>query len=424
MDVSITGRGECVMKTVESRPLVLQGGKVIDGRGSEPQICDIMICGNRIEKIFPGNRSAGIAEDALFLDMSDMTILPGLIDTHTHIAMTKGDTELSGIKESVPFKTLKAFKNAEMTLEAGFTTIRDLGADNLIDLAVRDGINQKIIRGPRVLVSGFRILPTGADYPLYPPQVNFSERFTMDSPDEVRKATRSLLAMGVDVIKILTSGRTFRKSSSPDAYALSLEEATVAVEEAHNQGIPVSCHAHGSRGVKIALAAGCDTLEHGTTLDDEDIALMVKNGTFLVPTFSYGKRIEQNGDTSGLPDYIQQKALASRKRRLLSFKRALDGGVRYAMGSDAGMPLADHGKNAFEFYAMVEAGLTPMQAIMAGTSYAAECIGLEKEIGTLEEGKMADLIAVEGNPLEDISLLQDLSKIRYVMKEGIFEVKR
>ena len=186
------------MKTVESRPLVLQGGKVIDGRGSEPQICDIMICGNRIKKIFPGNRSAGIAEDALFLDMSDMTILPGLIDTHTHIAMTKGDTELSGIKESVPFKTLKAFKNAEMTLEAGFTTIRDLGADNLIDLAVRDGINQNIIRGPRVLASGFRILPTGADYPLYPPQVNFSERFTMDSPDEVRKATRSLLAMGVD----------------------------------------------------------------------------------------------------------------------------------------------------------------------------------------------------------------------------------
>ncbi len=413
-----------VVNTNENRPIIFQGAKIIDGMGSEPRICSLEIYGGRIKKIYSGDKVSNGSSNGKVIDVSGLTILPGLIDTHTHIAMTKGDTELSGIKETVPFKTLKSYKNAEITLKAGFTTIRDLGADNLIDLAVRDGINQGFLRGPRMQVSGFRILPTGADYPLYPPQVNFLERFTMDSPDEVRKAVRTLLALGVNIIKILTSGRTFRKSSSPDAYALNLAEATAAVEEAHNQGIPVSCHAHGSKGVKIALAAGCDTLEHGTTLDDEDIELMVNKGTFLIPTFSYGKRIEEKGDSSGLPDYVQQKALASREKRLLSFKKAVDGGVKYAMGSDAGMPLADHGTNAFEFYAMVEAGLSPIQAIMAGTSYAAECLGLEKEIGTLEEGKAADLIIVDGNPLDDISILQDLSKIRYVMKEGIFEVQK
>lgn len=412
------------MNKAKNRPVILQGGRIIDGTGSEPRKCSLEVYEGRITRIYPGDTINDPSANVEVIDVSGLTILPGLIDTHTHIAMTKGDTELSGIKETVPFKTIKACKNAEITLRAGFTTVRDLGADNLIDLAVRDSINQEFIRGPRMKVSGFRILPTGADYPLYPPQVNFFERFTMDSPDEVRKAVRTLLALGVDVIKILTSGRTFRKSSSPDAYALNLAEATVAVEEAHNQGIPVSCHAHGSRGVKIGLAAGCDTLEHGTTLDDEDIELMVKNGTFLIPTFSYSKRIEEKGDSSGLPDYVQQKALAGRKKRLVSFKKAVDGGVRYAMGSDAGMPLADHGTNAFEFYAMVEAGLSPMQAIMSGTSYAAECLGLEKEIGTLEEGKVADLIAVEGNPLDDISILQDMTKIRYVMKEGIFEVRK
>jgi imidazolonepropionase-like amidohydrolase len=412
------------MKEKESRPIVLQGGRIIDGTGSEPFIGSLEIDHGKINMVCPHAEATIVPENAEVIDVTGLTILPGLIDTHTHIAMTKGDTELSGIKETVPFKTLKAYRNAEITLEAGFTTIRDLGADNLIDLAVRDGINQGIIKGPRMLVSGFRILPTGADYPLYPPQVNFSERFTMDSPDEVRKAVRTLLALGVDVIKILTSGRTFRKSSSPDSYALNLAEATVAVEEAHNQGIPVSCHAHGSKGVKIALAAGCDTLEHGTTLDEEDIELMVKKGTWLIPTFSYGKKIEQKGSDSGLPDFIQQKALASRRKRLVSFKKALEGGVRFAMGSDAGMPLADHGKNSFEFRAMVEAGLSPMQAIMSGTSYAAECLGLGDKTGTLEAGKYADIVSIEGNPLDNMELLQDLQKIRFVMKEGQFAVRK
>lgn len=405
------------------RPMFISGGDVIDGTGNTPGKHDILIENGKIREIYP-HGSCQMPDSALKIDASGLMVLPGLIDTHTHIAMSRGDSELSGIRESVPFKTIKAYRNARITLEAGFTTIRDLGADNLIDIAVRDAINSGIVPGPRMLVSGFRILPTGADYPIYPPQVNFSERFTMDSPDEVRKAVRSLLAYGVDVIKILTSGRTFRKTSSPDAYALSLAEAKVAVEEAHNQGIPVSCHAHGSRGVKIAIAAGCDTIEHGTSLDEEDIQLMKERGIFLVPTFSYGKHVQELNDDSGLPEYVIGKALSSRSKRLASFRRAVDAGVSFAMGSDAGMPLTDNGTNAFELYAMVEAGLTPMQAIMASTSYAAKSLGLEEEIGTIEKNKLADIVIVKGDPLEDISLLQNPMNIRYVIQRGILQIQR
>jgi imidazolonepropionase-like amidohydrolase len=412
------------MKEQQRKTLILTGGKVIDGKGAAPQTRTLLIEGNRISAILPPGETPRPAEGARFIDVSGMTVLPGLIDTHTHIAMSKGDTELSVIKESIPFKTIKACRNAQTTLEAGFTTIRDLGADHLVDLAVRDAVNQGIARGPRMLASGFRILPTGADYPLYPPQVSFQERFTMDSPDEVRKAVRTLLALGVDVIKILTTGRTFRKTSSPDAYALTLEEATVAVEEAHNQGIPVSCHAHGSQGVKIALRAGCDTLEHGTSLDEADCKWMAEKGVYLIPTFSYGKHAEERGVAAGLPDYAVEKAIASRRKRLESFRRALEAGVPYAMGSDAGMPLADHGTNAFELEAMVEAGLTPMQAIEAATSKAAECLRLGKETGSIEEGKLADIIVFQGNPLENISDLQDTEKIKFVIKDGVIEVER
>jgi len=412
------------MKETGKKRRIFYGGTVVDGRGGKPTVGSIVVDDGRIEGVYPGEKPDHIPEGTEAFDVTGMTVLPGLIDTHTHISLSKGDTELSNIKESVPFKTLKAFRNAELTLEAGFTTIRDLGADNLIDLAVRDAINGKIIRGPRMLASGFRILPTGADYSVYPPQVSLAERYTMDSPDEVRKAVRTLLALGVDVIKILTSGRTFRKSSSPDAYALTMDEATAAVEEAHNVGIPVSCHAHGTKGVKTGLVAGCDTLEHGTVLDENDIEFMVEKDVFLIPTLSYGKKVEEMGSASGLPDYIMEKALASRKKRLVSFGNAVAGGVKYALGSDSGMPMAEHGKNAFEMYAMVEAGLSPMQAIMSATSYAAECIGLEKEIGTLERGKAADIVVVAGDPLEDISVLQDIDKIRYVMKDGSIEVER
>lgn len=412
------------MNIHDDRITVLQGARIIDGSGRLPiEDGTVIIRGRRILEI--GKReNVEVPPDAKLYDVSGKTVMPGMIDTHTHIQLFEGDGEMDGLKDTVPRKTLKAARNMDRTLKAGFTTIRDLGAENLIDIAVRDACEEGLLQGPRMKVSGYKIAPTGADFPLYPSEVTLSERPVMDSPDEVRRAVRTLLALGVDVIKVMTSGRTFRRSSSPNAYALSLEETRVAVEEAHNQGIPVSSHAHGAKGVKIALAAGCDSLEHGTVLDDDDIDFMLKNEIFLIPTLSYGKRVEEMGYESGLPSYSVDKAINSRKQRLRSFKKALAAGVQIAMGSDAGMPFASHGKNAFELEAMVEAGMSPQQALVATTSLAAKVLGLEKETGTLEKGKFADLLVIRENPLDDITILQERNSFVAVLKEGEVVVDR
>jgi len=403
--------------------VVLSGCRIIDGLGSHVIENGVILIQDGIIEDLGEKDSVPIPKDSIAYDLKGKTVVPGLIDTHTHIQLFKGDSELDMIKDSVPFKTLKACHNAQLTLNAGFTGIRDLGSENLVDLAVRDACEQGLQEGPLMKVSAYKIMSTGADFPIYPPEVSLLGRQTMDGPDEVRKAVRTLLALGVDVIKIMTSGRTFRKSSSPNAYSLTLEEAQIVVDEAHNQGIPVSSHTHGAAGVKIALAAGCDTIEHGTVLDDADIELMIKNNTYLIPTFSYGKKLEQLGSDSGLPSYSISKALESRQLRLISFSKALSAGVNIAMGSDAGMPFVPHGNNAFELELMVEAGMTPMQAIMSATSEAAKVLRIDGDTGTIEKGKQADLLVVTNNPLIDIRQLQNRGQnIQAVIQRGRFVV--
>jgi imidazolonepropionase-like amidohydrolase len=385
----------------EKETIIILGGTLIDGSGAkEIQNSAITIKNRRIVKI---DRSGSfcIPEGASFVyDISGKFVLPGLIDAHIHVLHAGGYSEAQMLSEILAFKAFRAAFNAKRTLEAGVTS------------------NEGLVQGPRMMVSGFKITSTGADFPLFPDEVIIRGRETMDSSDQVRKAVRTLLAGGVDLIKIMASGRTFRKSSSPDALALTLEEIRVAVWEAHNQGKKVSAHAHGNAGVKLALEAGCDSLEHGTHLDDADIDVMREKGIFLVPTLSFGKHLEEMGTGIDLPDYVIQKAMNSRKLRLESFKKALKGGVKIAMGSDSGMPYVDHGNNAFELSAMVDAGMTSMQAIVAATSSAAELLGILNEVGTISKGKLADLLIVDGNPLNDISILQERSKRIAVIKEG------
>jgi imidazolonepropionase-like amidohydrolase len=408
-----------------NRVSVIAGGTLIDGTGAAPlQNSVIVIRKNQIVEIAATDSFTMPKEASCVFDASGKVILPGLIDAHIHVLHSGKYSEAQMLAEILPLKVLRAAFHAKNTLEGGFTSIRNLDAPLWIDVGLRDAVNEGLVQGPRMIVSGYKITSTGTDFPLYPPEVFIHGRETMDSPDEVRKAVRTLLAGGVDLIKVIASGRTFRKTSSPDALGLTLEEIKVAVWEAHNQGKKVAAHAHGSRGVKLALQAGCDSLEHGTVLDDDDIELMLKKGIFLVPTLSFGKHLEEMGTEANLPDYVIQKAMNSRRLRLQSFKKALTRGVRIALGSDSGMPFVNHGNNAFELAAMVDAGMTPSQAIVASTSSGAELLGISDQVGTISKGKLADLLIVDGNPLADISILQEKSKILAVLKEGQIIINR
>jgi imidazolonepropionase-like amidohydrolase len=404
---------------------VLWGGTLIDGTGADPTNDSVILVRNG--KIFDITvvNSCRLPEGPIqIFDTGGRFILPGLIDAHTHVQDSGKASEAKLLHEVLPYKALRSASHAQKTLEAGFTTVRDLGAELWLDIGLRDAIQDGYVRGPRMLVSGFKITSTGTDFPVFPPEVEIRGRETMDSPKEIRKAVRTLLAMGVDWIRVMTSGRTYRKSSSPDALGLTLEETKVAVEEARNQGRKVSAHAHGNRGVKVALEAGCDSIEHGTVLDERDLDLMVRKQIFLVPTLSYGKRLEKLGPASGLPPYVIEKALNSRRLRLQSFARALSMGVKIALGSDSGMPFVYHGENAFELAAMVDAGMTSLQAIMAATKSAADLLGLSDQVGVLGPGKLADILVVNGNPLEDIAILQDSANIMAVFQSGSLMINR
>jgi imidazolonepropionase-like amidohydrolase len=313
-------------------------------------------------------------------------------------------------KESVSTITLKAAQHAKLTLEAGVTSIRDMGGKDYIDIAIRDGIDSELIPGPRMVCSGKAICMTGGHGWQFGREAN--------GMDGVREAAREQLRAGASLIKLMATGGVLTKGVDPGSVQFTLEELIAGVEEARKAGRRTATHAMGTEGIKNALWAGIHSIEHGVYLDDEAIELMLEMKAYLVPTLSAPYHIIKAGTKKGVPAFAVEKSKLVTKTHFQSVRKAHQAGVPIAMGTDAGTPFNRHGENLREMELLIKTGFTPMEAIVAATKTGSEVLGLEKKIGTLEKGKLADLIVVDGDPIRDISLLQKKDKILAIMKEG------
>ena len=352
--------------------------------------------------------------NAVRIELPNATILPGLIDAHTHLTMDPmfGYAEL-GI--SVPREALIGAKNARLTLNAGFTTVRNVGAGGYTDVALRDAIDSGGIPGPRMLVSGPPLGITGGhcDDNLLPFEYHHVADGVADGIAAVQQKVRQNIKYGADLIKVCATGGVLSKGDDPQASQYTLEEMKAIVADAHRLGRKVAAHAHGAQGILWATQAGVDSIEHGSYIDDAGIAEMKKNGTYLVPTLYLGDWFLENAERNHVPDFYLTKAKAVMPVARKNIARAFASGVKVAFGTDAAV--YPHGLNAHEFAVMVKLGLTPLQAIQAATINAADLLGWSGKIGTLDAGAWADIVAVDGDPLKDVTALEH---VKFVMKGG------
>jgi imidazolonepropionase-like amidohydrolase len=392
----------------------IRAGKLIDvatGHVLSDQI--IVIRGTKIEAV-GGNVT--IPDGAKVIDLSKMTVLPGLIDCHTHLADLADAEPLNVLQRSVAETVYLAIPNASVTLLAGFTTVRDVGVYRAFnDVAMRDAIENGLIIGPRMYVAGAYVTITGGAGAMtgLPPdiQLPLDLRYGVaDGPWEVRQKIRDLAHRGADHIKILSTGAVLTHGSNPKSIEFTPEELRAAVEEAANFGLRVEAHAHAAEGIKNAIRAGVASIEHATLIDDEGIALAKQHGTYLDMDIYDEECIQSSSSTPA--DFLQHDAeLGEAQRR--NFAKAVRAGVKMSFGTDAGV--CPHGINARQFAFMVKYGMTPMQAIQSATVNAADLIGHSELFGSITAGKSADIIAVHGDPLADI---RELEHVHFVMKEG------
>jgi imidazolonepropionase-like amidohydrolase len=385
-------------------------GRVIVGDGRILDHATVLVKDGKILKI--AQNGMNIPKDTQTIPLDGQTLLPGFIDAHIHICMDGSpDPVAAGLTESPTITTLKAAESARRTLMAGVTTVRDMGGKNGIDFGLRQAIDSGLIPGPRMLISGRLICMTGGH--------GWQIGLEANGPDEVRKAAREQIKAGVDIVKLMATGGVLTPAVEPGSEQLTEEELRAGVEEAHKAGKKTATHAMGTRGIQNALRAGIDSIEHGVYLDDETVSMMMKRSIPLIPTISALYNIETKGIDAGIPAFAVEKTLKVKPFHLESIRMAREAGVLVAAGTDAGTPFNLHGENLGEIKLLVDyGGFSAMGAIEAGTRIAARVLGLEKELGTVEEGKIADLVLVDGNPLDDIDVLLNQESICLVMQGG------
>lgn len=403
--------------------LLISNGTLIDGRGGEPLAgASVLVEGDKIVAVAAAGEPLQVALDAEQIDAGGDAILPGFIDAHVHVMFEIGKME-EALNTPFSMKFYKAIGYLSKTLQAGITSVRDAGG---ADLGVKQAVEQGVIAGPRLQIStsvlgitgghtdGWH--PSGDTLGLFSPYPGMPDGIC-DGVEEVRKKVREVLRSGADVVKICATGGVLSPTDHPEFTQFSPQELEVIVQEAaYRRGKKVMAHAQGTEGIKQAVRAGIHSIEHGIFLDDEAIELMLEKGTFLVPTLLAPIAVLELGESGGMPEYGLQKSREVIDVHRESIRRAHESGVKIAMGTDAGvMP---HGSNLRELGLMVEAGMTPMEAIVASTQTAAACLGWQDRLGTIEAGKLADIVITKGDPMSDINSLADNENVWMVMQGG------
>lgn len=417
----LTLAGLCLLSTASfAQRTLIHCGTLIDGIQNDAQSqVTLVIEGKKITGIQKGF-VAPVGTDKV-INLKNQTVLPGLTDMHVHLeSETSKGGESKRYQQNQADIAFDAAKYAKTTLLAGFTTVRDLGGSG-VNIALRNAINKGTTIGPRVFTSGRTIATTGGHGD---PSNALAEKLTLDpqymtgvvnGPDECRQAVRQRYKEGADCIKITATGGVLSIAKSGKAPQFTEEEIKAVVETAKDYGFIVAAHAHGTEGIKRAVRAGVTTIEHGTYMDDEAIELMKQHGTYFVPTIIAGKTV---ADSAKIPGYyhplVVPKALEIGPLIQATFAKAYKAGVKIAFGTDSGVSI--HGYNAYEFQYMVEAGMPAMEAIKSATFVPATIMGTQKDLGSIETGKIADIIATDGNPLQDIKAMR---KVSFVMKDGV-----
>jgi imidazolonepropionase-like amidohydrolase len=413
----------CLLATValsqepKSSPTViaLKAAHLVDARaGRVLDLQTVLISGDRIEKVGTSPEVA-IPPGATVIDLGPATLLPGLIDCHTHLTADPRNAGLRSLGISVPRQALTGARNARVTLEAGFTTVRNVGASGYSDVALRDAINASEVPGPRMLVSGPPLGITGGhcDENHLAPEFNYHAEGVADGIPAVMAKVRETVKYGADVVKFCASGGVFSKGDLPGAEQYSPAEMAALISEAHRLGRKVAAHAHGTQAIIDATDAGVDSIEHGSLIDDAGIAALKQHGTYLVADIYNDDFILNMGKQYGFTDEMLEKERMVGQRQREGFRKAAQAGVKIAFGTDAGV--YPHGWNAKQFAYMVKYGLSPMQAIQSATVNAADLIGWADRVGSLEPGKLADIIAVQGDPTTNVTVLEH---VQFVMKGG------